>query len=165
MCGKTTSKNRASPARVTSTPTRYTARTNLTWTLRVRDHLVMEGLPIVVREVGAHQHLHLPLAANVGLLTVAGLLSAFLFALMIQVSDRAAGWADAHPKPSAPTSDYSNYLLELAANAGYTSLVAVATSVTFAVASVNRVIATTLASQCGDHCEGARSRPGCIRVS
>jgi hypothetical protein len=34
MCGNTTSKNRASPAGVTSTTTDYNARTNLSWTLR-----------------------------------------------------------------------------------------------------------------------------------
>jgi hypothetical protein len=39
MCGKTTSKNRASPARVTSTPTSYTARSNLAWIL-TRSELV-----------------------------------------------------------------------------------------------------------------------------
>ena len=33
MCGKTTSKNRASASDVTSTPPQYYARTNLAWTL------------------------------------------------------------------------------------------------------------------------------------
>ena len=34
MCGRTTSKNRASPSSVTSTPPGYYARINLAWTLR-----------------------------------------------------------------------------------------------------------------------------------
>lgn len=42
MCGNTTSKNRASPPAVTSTPTHYNARINLSWILTTqhqRDHL------------------------------------------------------------------------------------------------------------------------------
>jgi len=34
MCGNVTSKNRASASGVTSTPSQYYARTNLSWTLR-----------------------------------------------------------------------------------------------------------------------------------
>jgi hypothetical protein len=38
MWGKTTSKNRASASDVTSTPTRYYARTNLSWILNANFH-------------------------------------------------------------------------------------------------------------------------------
>lgn len=102
---------------------------------RRRDQLVIDGLPVIVGLVCAWRHVHLPGAASVGLLTVSGLMSAFLFALMLQVADRATGWADTHPVPSQATTEHAVYLLELAANAGYTSLVSVAAAMTFVVSS------------------------------
>ena len=75
--------------------------------------------------------------ASVGLLTVSALLSAFLFGLMLQVADRAATWADSAPERGRATSDHATYLAELAANAGYASLVSILTSVAFVVASTS----------------------------
>lgn len=104
---------------------------------RRRDQVVIDGLPLGVGALCAALHLHLPDTASVGLLTVAGLLSAFLFALMLQVADRATNWADSHPQPSRETSEHATYLTELAANAGYTSLVSIATAIMFVVASAS----------------------------
>jgi hypothetical protein len=102
---------------------------------RRRDQVVIDGLPVLAGLIGLWRHLHLPSPASVGLLTVSGLLSAFLFALMLQVADRASGWADTHPTPSRETSQRVTYLTELAANAGYTSLISIAAAITFVIAS------------------------------
>src|SRR4051812_36111791 len=55
--------------------------------------------------------------ASVGLLTISGLLSAFLFGVMLQVSDRAMTWADLSPERGRSTSEHADFLRELAANA------------------------------------------------
>jgi hypothetical protein len=77
----------------------------------------------------------LPVAASVGILTVSGLLGAFLFSVMLQVSERAMDWADSSPAPGPDTSSHAIYLGELAANSGYASLVCIVTSAIFVVAS------------------------------
>ena len=73
---------------------------------------------------------------SVGLLTVAGLLSAFLFGAMLQVSQRAMDWSDTNPVPSEDVSEHAEFLRQLAANAGYASLVSILTATIFVVASV-----------------------------
>lgn len=75
-------------------------------------------------------------AASVGLLTVCGLLSVFLFGVITQVSQRAMDFADSQPEPGRETSSHADSLLELAANAGYTSLVCIVAAVVFVIASI-----------------------------
>lgn len=75
-------------------------------------------------------------SASVGLLTVCGLLSVFLFGVIVQVSQRAMDFADSRPTPGRETSSHATNLLELAANAGYTSLVCIVAAVVFVVASI-----------------------------
>jgi hypothetical protein len=98
----------------------------------------------------------IPAAASVGLLTVAGLLSAFLFGAMLQVSQRAMDWADSNPEPSGDTSQHAEYLNQLAANAGYASLASIVTAAVFVVASATTshdalVIFTALGLACALH--------------
>ncbi len=102
---------------------------------RYRDIAVFEGLPVLGAVLIGWFDVRLRPAASVGLLTIAGLLSAFLFGVMLQVSDRAMNWADTDPTPSRATSEDADYLEELAANAGYASLVCVVAAVAFVVAS------------------------------
>jgi hypothetical protein len=73
----------------------------------------------------------------VGLLTVSGLLSALFFGVMLQVSERAVSWADDSPEPGPHTSGHAAYLGELAANAGYASLVSITAALVYVVASVS----------------------------
>lgn len=75
--------------------------------------------------------------SGVGLLTVAGLLSALLFGLVLQVADRTTTWADSAPERGQATSDHAAYLGELTANAGYAALVSIAAAVAFVVASTS----------------------------
>ncbi len=103
---------------------------------RWQDHALFEGLPILLLVGCIGLETTIPSAASVGLLTVAGLLSAFLFGAMLQVSQRAMDWADTEPTPSEDTTEHANYLNQLAANAGYSSLVSIATAGVFVVAAV-----------------------------
>jgi uncharacterized membrane protein YedE/YeeE len=101
----------------------------------IRDHLEFEVFPFLCAVGLGVFDVRLRPAASVGLLTIAGLLSAFLFGVMLQVSDRALNWADAKPAQGKETSEHASYLTELAANAGYASLVSVAAAIAFVVAA------------------------------
>ena len=61
---------------------------------RWQDHAWFEGLPLGVLAACWAIGVTLPIGASVGLLTVTGLLSAFLFGVMLQISERAMDWAD-----------------------------------------------------------------------
>ncbi len=102
---------------------------------RYRDVALLEGVPGLALLVCLLVGVRLPVPTSVGLLTVAGLLSAFLFGLMLQMADRATTWADDPPERGPATSAHAEYLKELAANSGYASLVSIATCVAFVVAS------------------------------
>ena len=102
---------------------------------RLQDYLALEGLPIAVLVGCLIANVHLAVAASVGLLTVAGLLSAFLFGVMLQISERALDWSDSSPTPGPETSAHATYLAELAANSGYASLVSIVAAGVFVAAS------------------------------
>lgn len=104
---------------------------------RWQDVALNEGVPVLLGIGCLIANVKLPVAASVGLLTVSGLLSAFLFGVMLQVSERAMDWADSSPAPGPDTSSHAIYLGELAANSGYASLVCIVTSAVFVVASAS----------------------------
>lgn len=104
---------------------------------RWQDFALLDGLPLGITDLLIWKNVRLSAIASVGLLTVAGLLSAFLFGLMLQVADRATTWADSAPERGPATSDHATYLAELAANAGYAALVSIVASVAFVVASTS----------------------------
>ena len=108
-----------------------------TGTRRWWDVLVLEIVPVLLGLAAYLLKVELPAGASIGLLTVAGLLSAFLFGVMLQVSERAMDWADSAPMPGPETSAHATYLQELAANSGYASLVCIITAATFVIASVS----------------------------
>jgi hypothetical protein len=108
-----------------------------TGTRRRQDVIGLEVIPVLVGIAVFFLKVKLPIGASVGLLTVAGLLSAFLFGVMLQVSERAMDWADAAPVPGPDTSAHATYLQELAANSGYASLICILTAAVFVVASVS----------------------------
>jgi hypothetical protein len=65
------------------------------------------------------------LSGSVGdLLAAVALLAAFLFALLVQISERAAEWADEHPPPGSRTSRHATLLEELAVNTAYAAVIA-----------------------------------------
>jgi hypothetical protein len=103
---------------------------------RWQDHAWFEGLPLGVLAACWAIGVTLPIGASVGLLTVTGLLSAFLFGVMLQISERAMDWADTKPAKGPDTSEHAIFLGEIAANAGYASLVSVLTAAVFVAASV-----------------------------
>jgi hypothetical protein len=81
------------------------------------------------------QDVHLGATTATALLTATSLLSALLFGVMLQISGRAMDWADSKPEPGKSTSDHAQYLEELAANAGYASLVCIVDAIVFVVAA------------------------------
>lgn len=116
---------------------------------RWQDHAVLEAFPIVVLAVCIIGDVKIATAASVGLLTVTGLLSAFLFGVMLQVSERAMDWSDTLPTPGPETSAHAIYLSELAANSGYASLVSIVTAGVFVVASFSTDWALRISSAVG----------------
>jgi hypothetical protein len=112
--------------------------------VRLRDYALFVGVPLAVWIGACILRVDLPEAASAGLLTTAGLLSGFFFSVMLQIATRAASWADNRPAPSETTSTQARFLEQIAANAGYASLVCIATAAAFvaaiAVSSVNAVI-------------------------
>lgn len=117
--------------------------------IRLQDHAMFEGIPVVVAGGCVLLEVKLPAAASVGLLTVSGLLSAFLFGAMLQVSARAMDWADANPARGPATSAHAIFLREISANAGYASLVCIVTSIAFIVAATTPKTAPVAASAVG----------------
>lgn len=101
----------------------------------LRDRAEFEWLPILAAILLAVFDVTLSPSASVGLLTISGLLGAFLFGVMLQISDRAMNWADDPPPQGRDTSDHAIYLEQLAANAGYASLVSLAAAIAYVVAA------------------------------
>jgi hypothetical protein len=104
---------------------------------RWQDLAVFDGLPIVVLVVCVIFNVQLPVVASAGLITVSGVLSVFLFTVVVQVWARAMDLADARPEQSAATSQQVINLEELAANSGYASLVSIGAAVVFVMASIS----------------------------
>lgn len=113
------------------------------------DVVVAEVLPVLVTAGMLIGRAHLDHTLAGGLVTVTGLMSALLFGVLLQVSQRALDWADTHPSPSAETSAHALYLTELAANAGYASLVALLAAVVLVGATLPYEPAYTLTSSIG----------------
>lgn len=103
---------------------------------RLQDWVTFTAPPVVVLAGCLVGDVRLGSTASVGLLTVCGLLSVFLFGVIVQVSQRAMDFADSQPEPGQQTSSHATDLMELAANAGYTSLVCIIAAVVFVVASI-----------------------------
>lgn len=93
-------------------------------------------LPLAVLAVCLAFGVKLGAEASAGLITVSGLLSAFLFSVITQVSQRAMEYADSGPEPSRETTEHATALRQLAANSGYASMVCIIDAVIFVVASV-----------------------------
>lgn len=89
------------------------------------------------------------------LLTVSGLFSAFLFGVCLQIYGRAEDFADSRPTPGETTSTNATNLVELAANAAYSSLVSIAAAIVYVFASATSGwflrIATALGLFIGSH--------------
>ena len=71
---------------------------------RWQDHQVIFALPVGVYIFSFLHDIRLEAAASVGLLTVSGLLAAFLAGGMLQMSQRSMDWADADQSQSRHTS-------------------------------------------------------------
>jgi small-conductance mechanosensitive channel len=116
---------------------------------RPLDHVAFEGLPVAVFIGCLVIGVSLKPEVSAGLLTVAGLLSAFFFQTMLQIAQRSMEWADEEPLPGPDTSRRAEFLKQIAANAGYASLVCIATAAVFVGASVAQGTALTVLSALG----------------
>lgn len=122
---------------------------NRTGRARPLDHVVFEGLPVAIGLACFLLEVDLPPVVSAGLVTVSGLLSAFFFQALLQISQRALEWAHEAPEPGPDTSREAKFLDQNAANAGYASLVCVLTAAIFVVASVAKGTWLTLFSAIG----------------
>lgn len=104
--------------------------------VRKRDWALFVGVPLVVFVVCLCLGLHLPKGASAGLLTTAGVLTAFFFGVMLQIAGRALEWADGKPPVGPETSWQAQFLREVAANAGYATLVSILAAAVFVGALV-----------------------------
>lgn len=116
---------------------------------RWQDTLVLSGLPLAIGIASVVLDWQLGTAASAGLLTASGLLGAFLFGVMLQVFERATDWADSRPEPGEATSVHARSLRELAANSGYASLICIAATVTYVVATLTSGWALRLSTAVG----------------
>ncbi len=98
------------------------------------DYAVFYGMPLLTVAICLWRDVELSVAAATALLTASGLLGALLFGVMLQVSDRAMSWVDQGPTKSKQTSDHAAFLNELAANAGYASLICIASAAAYVMA-------------------------------
>jgi hypothetical protein len=103
---------------------------------RWQDRLAFEGVPLAVLGLCLGLRVELKPTASAGLLTVAGLLGALLFGVLVQVSGTAMGLADNQPEPGTATSQYAIFLEEIAANATYSSLICIVAAAIYVVASL-----------------------------
>lgn len=116
---------------------------------RWQDLALFFGVPVAVLVGCLALKVEMSATAAAGLLTVTGLLGAFLFGVMLQVTDRAMSWADSDPHRGPETSRHAIFLGQIAANAGYASIVASLASVVFIVASVTTKLPNTIAASVG----------------
>lgn len=116
--------------------------------VRKRDWALFIGVPGVVFLLCLVLGLHLPEGASIGLLTTAGVLTAFFFGVMLQVAQRALDWADGKPRVGPETSWQARFLQEIAANAGYATLISILVAAVFAGALIatNSTLSTILSS-------------------
>jgi hypothetical protein len=118
--------------------------------LRKRDWALLVGVPVILFFGCVLLDLHLPKGASVGLLTTAGVLTAFFFGVMLQVAGRALEWADSRPSVGPETSWQAQFLQEIAANAGYATLVSILAAAVFVGALISTgSIARTILSSLG----------------
>jgi DNA-binding XRE family transcriptional regulator len=110
------------------------------------DIIAFEIAPAVVGLISAIFNFQLSPVAAAALLMVTGLLGALLFGAMLQASQRALDWADSAPAQSKDTSDHAIFMGQLAANAGYASLVCIAAAISYFFATVATDSALTLAT-------------------
>jgi hypothetical protein len=113
--------------------------------IRWQDHAAFGGIPIAIAAVAVWRDVHLGGVTAGALLTASALLSALLFDVMLQISQRAMDWADSDPEPGIETTEHATYLRELSANAGYSSLVCIAAALDYVVAltSQSRLLEAT----------------------
>jgi hypothetical protein len=116
---------------------------------RWQDYVVFDLSPLLVAFGCVKLHLKLSLGASTGLLTASALLGALLFGVMLQISDRALSWADNPPEPGPDTTEHVGFLRELAANAGYASLVCIVAAGAYVVAATTSHLKLEVATAVG----------------
>jgi len=93
---------------------------------RWQDYVLFLLFPALVYAGFCVLRVRLPEGAAAGLLTAAGVLSAFFFGVMLAVAQRSLDWADTRPPRGKDTAWQADFLTEIAANAGYAGLVSIA---------------------------------------
>lgn len=113
------------------------------------DYAIFYGLPLLVFVLGVVFGLSLSKEVSGALLTVTGLLGAFFFGAMLNVTQRALEWAEEKPGQGPSTSWQAEFMTQIAANAGYASLVSITAACLFVVAMIAEGTVLTVASALG----------------
>jgi hypothetical protein len=100
------------------------------------DYALFFGPSAAVLALALIQDFNLTDAAGAALLTISGLLSAFLFGATLQIYEHAYTLEHAGREPGEALSTQATNILELAANAAYAALVCILAAVAFAVTSL-----------------------------
>jgi len=112
------------------------------------DHLVFEGIPIAVLVVALVAHTEIPANESSALLLVSAVMFALMLTVLAQLSHRIKSLIDTRERTQA-YADEKLFLGEVVANVGYTSLVALMSSVLFTVAASVGGVATALSLAMG----------------
>jgi len=112
------------------------------------DHLSFEGIPIAVFVVALVAHAEIPANESSALLVVSAVMFALMLTVLAQLSHRIKSLIDTRERTQA-YADEKLFLGEVVANVGYTSLVALMSSVLFAVAASVGGVATALSLAMG----------------
>ncbi len=95
----------------------------------------MEVFPVAILVGCIAGDIRLTTTASIGLLTVAGVLSAFLFGAMLRISGVALDWSNSSPAPGPETSAHAIFLSELVANTSYASHASIIATAVFVTSS------------------------------
>ena len=112
------------------------------------DHLLFEGIPIAVLVVAWVAHAKIPANESSALLVVSAVMFALMLTVLAQLSHRIKSLIDTRERTQA-YADEKLFLGEVVANVGYTSLVALLSSVLFAVSASVGGVATALSLAMG----------------
>ncbi len=112
------------------------------------NRLLFEGVPITVLIIALVTHAEIPASESSALLVVSAVMSALMLTVLAQLSHRIKSLIDTRERTQA-YADEKMFLGEVISNVGYTSLVALMSSVLFAIAASVGGVVTALSLAMG----------------
>ena len=106
--------------------------------LHVRDVVEHYAVPMIFGTIAFTLDFGISTRTVTALVTVTGLFAAFFFTLSINILGRAASLFETNPQPGRATTQYALLLEGLSANAHYSALVAILTSICVLIVGILR---------------------------